>query len=190
MEVKEVKKRKKEYDRKRYQNNKEEILKKRKEWYIKNKEKRKEYLKQYYIENRDILLSNNSKWYKSNRNIKNIYKRNKLKTNLKFNINEKISSGIRASLKGNKSGYHWEDLVGYTMTDLKKHLQKTVPDGYTWQDFMEGKLHIDHIIPKSVFNFTKPEHADFRNCWALENLQLLPSKENLSKQNKLKNIFD
>ena len=50
---------------------------------------------------------------------------------------------------------------------------------------MDGKLHIDHIIPVSVFNFTNDNHIDFFKCWSLDNLQLLPAKENLVKHNKL-----
>ena len=60
-----------------------------------------------------------------------------------------MSSAIRKSLKSNKEGRHWEGLVGYTLKDLIRRLKKTVPSGYTWQDFLEGKLHVDHIIPIS-----------------------------------------
>ena len=52
-----------------------------------------------------------------------------------------------------------------------------------------GEWHIDHIIPKSVFNFTKPEHEDFKRCWALKNLQPLWAEENISKFNKLDKHF-
>ncbi len=96
---------------------------------------------------------------------------------------------MRHPLKGNKNGRHWEDLVGYNLEKLKTHLENTMPEGYTWQDFMNGKLHIDHIIPISAFNFDKPEHIDFRKCWNLNNLRLLPAKDNLSKNDKLGKSF-
>ena len=70
------------------------------------------------------------------------------------------------------------------MADLIKHLEKTLPDGYTWEE-----CHIDHKIPMSAFNFTTPEHTDFKRCWALSNLRLLPAKENLVKYNKLYKPF-
>ena len=111
------------------------------------------------------------------------------KTDLKYNLNRRMKTAIGMSLKGNKAGRHWEDLVGYTLINLIKRLKKTMPKGYTWQDFLEGKLHIDHIIPKNVFNFTKSEHIDFKRCWALNNLQLLPAKENLIKNDKLARPF-
>lgn len=96
---------------------------------------------------------------------------------------------IWKALKGNKAGRHWEDLVGYKLNDLIKRLKNTMPKDYCWQDFMEGRLHIDHIIPKSAFNYTNTEHIDFKRCWSLDNLRLLPAKENLIKHNKLYKPF-
>jgi len=109
---------------------------------------------------------------------------------LKYQLNKRMRIHILHSLKrGIKNKQHWEYLVGYTTKDLIKRLQKTMPEDYTWQDFMQGKLHIDHIIPINAFNFDKPEHIDFKRCWALSNLQLLPAKENLKKSNKLLRPF-
>lgn len=117
------------------------------------------------------------------------YLRKRYKTDKKHNLNCKMSSMIRRELRVEKNNRKWIDLVEYTHNDLIKHFKKTMPQGYTWQDFLEGKLHIDHIIPKSAFNYTKPEHYDFKRCWALENLRLLPAKENISKHDKLLKPF-
>lgn len=112
------------------------------------------------------------------------------KNDLKWCLNNRISSGIRESLKnGSKNGRYWESLVGYSVEQLKKHLQKTIPEKYSWADFLSGDLHIDHRIPISVYNFDCPENLDFKKCWDLNNLQLLPAKENLSKGNKINIAF-
>ncbi len=87
----------------------------------------------------------------------------------------------------NKNGQHWEDLVGYPLADLMKHLEKQFANGMTWENY--GKWHIDHIIPISAFNFTLPKHLDFRKCWALKNLQPMWAKDNKEKQNKLSQDF-
>lgn len=104
-----------------------------------------------------------------------------------YKLNRNISCLVRNGLKrGGKNGNHWEDLVGYSLDDLKCRLNETIPNGYSWVDFLESdKLHIDHIIPISAFDFSLPEHIDFRRCWALENLRLLPASENRKKHNKL-----
>lgn len=115
----------------------------------------------------------------------NKYLRSRRKTNLKYNIKCKMRKSIWKSLHGSKNDKKWQYLVGYTADNLIKHLKKTMPKNYTWDDYLSGKLHIDHIIPISVFNFTKPEHADFKRCWALSNLRLLPAKENSRKHNRM-----
>ena len=177
----------KEYGKKWYEKNKENILANNKEWRKKNKKHILKYKKEYWKENKEYIKEHrNSLKYKANYNL---WLRKKRKTDLKYSLSGKMGRAINISLKGNKAGRHWENLVGYKLADLIKHLKKTMPAGYNWQDFMQGKLHIDHIIPINVFNFTNPEHTDFKRCWDLNNLQLLPAKENRTKHNKLEKPF-
>jgi len=151
----------------------------------KDKEKQKEYRRKSYKNNPEYY----KKYHQGHKKERNEYERNKYKTDLKFNITKRISKEIRDYLKGNKNGRHWEDLVGYTSNDLIKRLKKTMPEGYTWADYFKNRLHIDHIIPISTFNYSNPENPDFKRCWALENLRLLPARENLIKHNKLSKPF-
>ena len=164
----------KKYRKKYNEENIERIKECNKHYYENNKEEIKEKVKQYCQDNLEKIKEYKKKWEK-----------NKYKSNSKFNLNRKISTAIRLSLKGNKNGRHWGKIVGYTLNDLIKHLKKTIPIGYDWNDYLDGKLHIDHKIPISAHNFTKSEHIDFKRCWALTNLQLLPAKENIIKNAKL-----
>lgn len=104
-------------------------------------------------------------------------------------INNRIASNMSHSLKGAKAGYAWESLVGYTVHDLQKKLERTIPSGYSWDDFLAGRLHIDHEIPKAAFNFRSPSDLDFHRCWSLKNLRLLPAIENMRKGAKLSAPF-
>ena len=106
---------------------------------------------------------------------------------IKGNLNNRIRSLIQQSIRGKKCGRKWEDLVGYSVDDLKRHLEKQFKDGMSWGN--RSEWHIDHIIPKSVFNYEKPEDDDFKKCWALKNLQPLWAKDNISKHNKLEKHF-
>ncbi|MBA7577365.1 hypothetical protein ES695_16320 [Candidatus Atribacteria bacterium 1244-E10-H5-B2] len=118
--------------------------------------------------------------------------RERQKQDIRFILNNRMRADISGYLKRRgsyKQGRKWEKLVDYDSKELKKRLTKTMPEGYTWQDFLSGELHIDHIIPVLVFNFSKTEHADFKRCWALSNLRLLPAKENLIKGAKLDRPF-
>jgi len=147
------------------------------------------YMKEWYIANRERILKYKKEYRKNN--CEQIAKRRKIKreTDLKYNINNRMRAIIGKSLKGNKKGRHWEKLVGYNLKDLIKRLQKTIPKGFTWNNFLGGDLHIDHIIPISAFNFDSPKQIDFKRCWALKNLRLLPAKENRVKYNKLNKPF-
>jgi len=90
---------------------------------------------------------------------------------------------MRKSIKQNKLGRHWEDLVGYTLKELMNHLEKQFKSGMTWKNY--GKVwHIDHRIPISWFDFKSYNAKEFKECWALDNLQPKLVNENLSKCNR------
>jgi hypothetical protein len=95
-----------------------------------------------------------------------------------------MSAGIGKSLtSGAKNRQHWETLVDYTAEDLKIHLEKQFKDGMSWDNRTEW--HIDHIIPKSAFNYETPNDIDFKKCWALSNLQPLWKLDNLRKSDRI-----
>ena len=178
------KEKQKVYMKKWQMDNYDKVISYNKKWQKNNPNKVKAYCKKYYNTNSEKILIYNKKYQQDHKTEVNEYLRNKYKTDLKFNLNDKISRAIRLSLKGNKAGRHWESIVGYSFNDLKEHLEKTLPRGYTWQ-----QCHIDHIIPISVFNYTSPEHIDFKRCWALSNLRLLPAKENIIKKDTIYKPF-
>ena len=149
----------------------------KKAWYQNNKTKIKARSKKYYYDNKCAVLARCAAWKKAN----NI--------SPKYRLNDSISASIRYVLKSNKNGRHWETLVGYTLEQLIKHLEKQFKTGMTWENYGINGWHIDHKIPKSVFNFTKPEHRDFKRCWALSNLQPMWGVENISKSNKIAKHF-
>lgn len=102
---------------------------------------------------------------------------------IKGKLNRKFSNYIYQSLAGTKSGRHWADLVGYTVDELKEHLESQFTEGMTWNNY--GEWHIDHIIPLSAFHYTLPEDIDFKICWSLDNLQPLWAKDNVVKSNSI-----
>jgi len=154
-------------------------------YYKKNKKKMRENNKEWKKNNPEKVKGNYKKWQEDNPEYMSQYMKNKYMTNLNFNLSQKIRKLICKSLRCNKVDRYWEDLIGYKLSDLFKHLQKTMPLNYDWKDFLQGKLQIDHIIPISAFNFNKPEDYDFQQCWSLKNLRLLPAKENRMKYNKI-----
>lgn len=138
------------------------------------------------LEQRIKITGENNKNWKGGLKESRKRKYLKQKQNLHYIISKRMSAGIRDALKnGGKNNNHWEKLVGYTFKQLKRRLSKTMPIGYTWDDFLNRKLHIDHIIPKNEFKYNNYQDLEFKKCWALYNLRLLPAKENILKGYKL-----
>jgi len=205
----------KEYRKEYYLRNRDKILKQSKKYHQgKNRKKYLEYLKKYHQSHKEesrkkdrinnitnINLPSSSReyhrqykksYYQKNR--ENILKQKKEKreNDLHFNLKSKMINRVWWALRSKNKNYNWDKRsfnIGYSIEELKNHLQKTMPEGYTWQDYLSGKLHIDHIIPINAFNFTSPKHIDFKKCWALNNLRLLPARENLTKSKKIDKPF-
>ncbi len=136
---------------------------------------------------REIVTGPNSKQWTGGKKeaIKRAYL--KRKADIRANLNNTVSVAICNSLRKGKDGYHWEDLVGYTLKELMNHLQKRFHSGMSWSNYGRGKdrWEIDHMIPKSIFSFKNPHDIDFKRCWSLNNLQPMWSSENRSKHDKI-----
>ncbi len=97
-------------------------------------------------------------------------------------ICERMSAGIKNSLRDGKNGRSWESLVGFTVADLMAHLERQFQKGMNWEN--RGEWHIDHIRPISSFSFETADCPGFKEAWALTNLRPLWSDDNLKKSGK------
>lgn len=136
------------------------------------KECQMSYLKEYHGNNRKEL---NKKAHKR--------QRERLKRDPKYKLDRNVSKAIWDVLRGNKNGRKWEFLVGYTLDDLKKHLESKFDSKMTWENYGEY-WEVDHIIPKSYFKYKIPEDEEFKLCWCLNNLQPLSKERNRYKNAK------
>ena len=102
-------------------------------------------------------------------------------------LHRNISCHVYNSLHGLKGYRKWEQLTGYTTSQLKEHLEKQFTDGMSWSNY--GQWHVDHIIPKTAFNFETAEDIDFKRCWDLNNLQPLWARDNIIKRDKINKPF-
>ena len=170
-----------EKKKKYYKNNIEKIRKVSREYYKNNIGCFKEYYK-----NNSERIKNSHKIYKKNNpsKVKEINRKSYAIYYLipKNKLSSNIAGGIRYSINGNKGGKHWEDTVGYTLTDLIKHLEKQFKKGMSWQN--KSKWQLDHIIPINLWEFNSYNDREFKQCWALCNLQPLWANENLKKGTK------
>ena len=176
----EHKEQKKEQDKKYYEENKEQIAERRKKHYEENKEQKKEYNKKHYEENKERIDENSKKWREENKERTNEYLKNRRKNDENFRIKRYLSSALANALKKSNTTKKNKTMtyVGCSKEELLLHLKSTKKT--EWQN---EKLHIDHIIPCSLYDHT--DEDEIYKCWNWRNLRYLPEKENVSKGNKL-----
>lgn len=157
-----------------------------KRYYEKNKSKLLEYKKNWSKNNRHSLKEYHEKWREKNKNYyaeyKREYQRKLLDKNIKYKISRYFGTAVWASIKGKKTLSTFQS-IGYSLDDLMKHLETLFINGMSWENY--GDWHIDHIIPISKFNFESVDCPEFKECWALNNLQPLWAKDNYSKNNRI-----
>jgi len=177
--------------RRYYQANAEEVCKRTRQYEKNNPEKVREQ-KRRYIENNPRILEYRKDWANRNKDkVRAAQRRHnrKVLATKRGRLHNRMCSRMNKCLKGGKQSKRWVDLTGYSIKDLENRLNKTMPEGFTWKDFMDSKLEIDHIIPISAFNFKTYADIDFKKAWALSNLQLLPKVVNRKKSDSLDKPF-
>lgn len=96
-----------------------------------------------------------------------------------------ISARIATALKTqgtSKRSRNWESLVGYTLAELKTHIERQFTRGMSWENY--GDWHVDHIVPVASFQWRSADDDGFTACWALSNLRPLWAGDNRRKKNK------
>lgn len=170
------------YKKENYEKNKKEILKKQKEYYFKTHEKQLKYRKEYRENNKEKMSQYKKEWAKKNKDkIKNRFE--KLRKQTQYRIAHNIRSRITLALKNNHKSKRTFELIGCTIEELKKHLEKQFKPGMNWDNYGLYGWHIDHKIPCAVFNLSDPLQQEI--CFRYTNLQPLWAEDNLSKGAKL-----
>jgi hypothetical protein len=126
--------------------------------------------KKYYLNNKEKIKKRTLNYYNKKRKTDNIFR-------LTINIRRRINGAINLN---NKSANTMLLLGVPNIEFLWKHLESTFKPGMTRKNY--GLWHVDHIIPCSIFDLSKPEEQ--RKCFHYTNLQALWAHENLSKSNK------
>lgn len=145
--------------------------------------------REYYRRNKAAIIQSCIKYNKRISEKRNEKQRQRYATDVMYSLKRRMGNAMRYSLKTGKANKSWQSIVPYSLAELKKHLLKTMPVGYQWDDFLSGKLHIDHRIPIAAHHFESIDDIDFQKAWALENLQLLPGRQNILKGAKLLKPF-
>lgn len=161
-----------DYFRNWYQENKDEFNKK-------NNKKRRDN-RDVFRERQRIYLSRNKEKY--NETFRKYIKRRK-KTDVNFKLRLHLRTRIYQAIKYKKAIKYAKtfELVGCTIEELKKHLEKSFSPGMKWSNY--GKWHVDHILPCASFDLVDPEQQ--RQCFRYTNLQPLWAHDNFVKGAKV-----
>ena len=107
----------------------------------------------------------------------------KRQTDVAYRISMHFTVLMHRALGKAKAGRSWRTFVDYTLEELMTHLERQFLHGMTWEN--KGDWHIDHIIPRSSFEYSSPDDQEFKKCWALSNLQPLWAVDNIRKNAKI-----
>ena len=99
-------------------------------------------------------------------------------------LSQLLRSRVREALKGRKVKSSTTELLGCSIKEFRRHLEKQFKDGMSWDNHGKGpgKWNIDHDRPCASFNLLKEEHR--RMCFHYTNQQPMWATENLSKNSK------
>jgi hypothetical protein len=167
------------------QANLEAFRKRSREWArkdrLENPEKYKKFVKsdvnkkiqkRYRDNNRDKISKNSLR-----------YSKERLKTDTNYRLMWLLRSRINIAIKrqlGNKA-YKTVELLGCSVQEAREHLEKQFLPWMTWEN--HGTWEIDHIMPVSSFDLTKPEEQ--KKCFNYKNLQPLEWRRNRQKSNRI-----
>jgi len=163
-------------------------------WRENNPQKWSEYRKKYYQENKDKIslkqkvtyekykvsyLIRNQKYQKNNHAALMQKRKERVNASPLLQFKERIRCLVKNSfyrLKHNKTK-RVSEVIGADWETVKEHFVSQFNDGMTWEAFISGEIHVDHIQPLAS---AKTEEELIALCH-YTNLQPLWCLDNLSK---------
>lgn len=115
----------------------------------------------------------------------NEYVKHRYATDPEYRIKCILRNDLRKlfKLSGLKREKRSMELLGIPWKELYNGLLKTLPEGYTEQDWLNRKLHVDHKIPIAWFKRLYGTLTEdlIKRINHISNLQLIPKEQNISK---------
>lgn len=100
---------------------------------------------------------------------------------LLYNLRGRVKSAF--SYSGNDKDISSLELFGAPMDMVKNHISSKFDEYMSWENYLNGDIHIDHTIPCEAFDLSDKEQQ--KACFHYTNLQPLWAADNLSKIDKL-----
>jgi hypothetical protein len=159
-----------ERGRQDYQKNREKVLKRCRNYEIENAEKISERKSRYYQRNKERINKRQRK-----------YEKFKYYSDPAYRLAVKTRGRIREYIKKLKVPKRDKShqFLGCNYQFFKQYIESKFTDGMTWEKFLLGEIHIDHIRPISSFNLF--DEAELKKAFHYTNCQPLWARDNLRK---------
>ncbi len=156
-----------------------------KKWRQNNIERSNERARNWRKSNPDKVTEICAKSDKKRRLQKTEYLRKKRKTDSSYKIGTNLRRRTNRALKSQyaKKCFKFDEYLGCTLTFFKSYFESKFQEGMTWNGYLNGEIHIDHIKPCVLFNLT--DIAQQKECFHYTNLQPLWAKDNFRKGAKV-----
>jgi len=178
----------KTYNKQYYIKNKLRELKRNRLWTTNNRERsnaiKREVMKRYKIKHPGKIEESQRRYYL--RNKKQIFEKYKARyrSDPSFKLRTRLSNRLNEFI--NKGGKSTSELLPYTSSEAKEHLEKLFTKKMNWKNH-GSYWHIDHKIPLS----SAKTREEIVALFALDNLQPLERSENIRKGNRvIAGLFD
>jgi hypothetical protein len=142
-------------------------VQKTKEWRHNNNARTKEYSHRFYNDNKEKVIKANGAYAKVRK-----------RTDIGYRLATVLRSRLNKLLRGKvKIGSHVKDL-GCSLKELRTYLESKFSSGMSWENYGMHGWHVDHILPLSSFDLTRPEelklavhYTNLQPLWAIDNLK-------------------
>lgn len=176
-----------------YQENRVKVLAQMREHWTDNKEQISQSRKKRYRENYEVFTEKRKEYASKNREMINktaaLYCASRKQTDMEYRIlcaiRTRICIAIRTSRSHKVTGT--TKLLGCTISELRKHLEKQFLPGMSWDNWARDGWHIDHRIPCACFDLSFPNQQ--KECFNYKNLRPMWAVDNLRKGAKLDRPF-
>ena len=107
----------------------------------------------------------------------------RMRTRIKKKHGRWVADYMRQAISRNGESPKIKQLLGYSIKDLREHLERNFTGDMNWEAFKSGDIHIDHIIPMAAFDMN--DMQQLKECWSLSNIQPLWASDNISKSDTM-----
>lgn len=120
---------------------------------------------------------------------KNICKecRNSKVKNSHYNFDKNLSNSIYKSLKSGKETALWVKIVGFTLQDLRDHLESLFDSDMSWNNYGTFWV-LDKIIPSSYYNYSNNYTQEIKKCWNIKNFR--PVRKSDKKKKSREQVYN